>query len=136
MMNPQQRKDYAKTYLYRMIFILSGYRKMIYDNGSEVVIAIRNIWAKDDKPHDTIDGSFILLVDLGCIELGEEEVRAYFDYIYKAYDFPEHKKERAYSNLVQYAKIHDFPSDLDEIPNGERAMIQAYAITNLNEVLK
>ncbi len=135
-MTLKERKDYANTYLYRMIFILSGYRKMIYESGSEVVNAIREIWAKDGKVHDTIDGSFMVLVDLGCIKLGEEEVKAYFDYIYKAYDFPPYMKERAYANLVQYAKIHDFPEDLSEIPNGMRAMIQAYAMTNLNDVLK
>ena len=136
MMNVQERKDYARTYLYRMIFILSGYRKMICESGSEVVAAIQKIWAKDGKEHDTITGSFILLVDLGCIKLGEEEVKAYFDFIYKAYDFPPHMKNRAYSNLVQYAKLHEFADDPSELPNGTRAMMQAYAMTNLNEILK
>ena len=136
MMKPQERRDYARTYLYRMIFILSGYRKMICESGADVANAIREIWAKDGKVHETMDKSFILLVDLGCIELGEEEVRAYFDCIYRAYDFPPYMKERAYANLVQYAKIHDFPDDLLEVPNGVRAMIQAYAMTNLNDVLK
>ena len=136
MLTPEERKEYAKTYLFRMIFILSGYRKMIYESGSEVVTAIHDIWAKDGKPHETITGSFMLLVDLGYIKLGEEEIKAYFDYIYKIYDFPPHKKDRAYSNLVQYAKLHEFSEDLDEVPNGKRAMLQAYAMTNLNEILK
>ena len=136
MMTPQERKDYARTYLYRMVFILSGYRKLIYESGSEVVNAIRDIWAKDGKVHETINDTFILLVDLGYVKLGEEEVKAYFDYIYKTYDYPPYLKDRAYSNLVQYAKIHEFAEDLDEIPNNQRAMMQAYAITNLNELLK
>lgn len=136
MMRPDERKEYARTYLYRMIFILSGYRKMISDCGADVANAIRDIWAKDGKVHDTMDKSFMALVDYGYIELGEEEIKAYFDYIYSAYDFPPYKKERAYSNLVQYAKIHSFPDDLNEVPSNIRAMMQAYAMTNLNDILK
>ena len=135
MLTREGRQAYMQTLMYKMVFILSGYRKLIGDSGTQVVEDIQRIWAKEDKPHDCIDRSFMTFVDLGYIVLGEDEVRAYFDSMYDLYKYPESKREDAYKSLRLFAMLAKFDDDLDDITNEKRAILQIRAMSYLDSKL-
>ncbi len=131
MLNHDERKKYVTTLYYKMVLILSGYRRLIDDPGSEIVNRIQEIWACDGKKHETMDSDFMIFVDLGYIELGEEEVRAYFDVLYDLYGLPKERKEGIYDDIKQCAKSIRADADFDDISNRKRAQIQIQSMVSM-----
>ena len=135
-MTAEQRKIYTKTFNYKMIFILSGFRSIFRDHGVGIVEAIKKLKEKDDSSYESFNQCFLTLVDYGYIPLNDEEVKAYFDYIFDLTDFPVNSKERVFSNLKFFAEQLRFEKDVEEMNGAERGKQQAYAIVNLYESIK
>ncbi len=128
------RDEYIKTTLYKMVFILSGFRRLTCTIGVEFVEELKRIRWKNNKSTLYMTKEFIISVDTGFEQLDAEEIRAYSDYICSAMNYPRNKWKVFYNNLLDYAE--NVQSDVDGISCGKKAIQQANAIVYLDELIK
>ena len=128
------RDEYLNSTLYRMVFILSGFRRLTCTMGLEFINDLKKIRWKNNKSTIYMTKDFMIGVDLGFEILDAEEVRAYSDYICNVMKYPEKKKQIFYNNLLDYAEHMD--DKIDFSTAGAGAMVQARAMVYLDELIK
>ena len=122
--------DYVNSRLYKIVFLLSGYRALMCNNASDVVLRIKKYRMSHNKPTGEMDMNFIILIDTGFEMLDEEEVRIYSDYVA---DFMQYDRKHFYDILYSLAGSTGNPDMMPDrtkiIAQGE-AMHQVYRDMN------
>ncbi len=125
-----QRSEYVRSIAYRAVFILSGFRRLIGDSGSDFakIIEENRVLGKHYVP---IDENFIVLVDNGFEYLSEPEIRLYAQYIRQLYGIQGLGKDDFYKDLLMYCEAK-IPQDFDSMyTEGSKAVLRANAISAL-----
>ena len=91
---------YVETVEYKMVFILSGYRGILWVLGTDFLNNLRNYRYSQGKSSGMRD-NLITLIDSGYDELNMDEVRLYSNYIAKILNYDENEffeclKDKAY----------------------------------------
>ena len=126
-------KGYLDSTLYKMVFVLSGFRELYGASGKEKVLATRDLFINKIKARTIEDRLLLDFIDNGFILLDRDEVKAYSDYIAMLYDYPI-KRTAFYNNLMDYAE-NQLPESLDGLLASEKARLKASAVVFLNALM-
>ena len=117
-----EHAEYVNSRLYKIVFLLSGYRSLMCSNASEVVLGIKKYRMEHDRPTGEMDMNFIILIDTGFEMLDEEEVKIYSDYVA---DFMQYDRNKFYNILYSIAGSTGNP---DTMPHRTRVILQGEAM--------
>lgn len=120
------KSAYLQSYNYKMVYILSRLRRLSALNGETVPSAMYKALDKELCPEDYIyDNNFLMMAELGNIQLNEEAVKKYAEYIAAAYKYDFSK---FYSALKYEAMNLEFGKD--DTKNVKAAIKAIYGIYN------
>ncbi len=122
------RREYCNSLIYRLVFVLSGFRRLIGDSGSDFAKAVEDKRANSTS-YEPIDESFIILVDNGFEYLDDEETKLYFEHICNLYNIPKYSRNKFYKKCLAYAET--IPQDFDYMSDAEKALEWAKAVYQL-----
>ncbi len=80
---------YCNTHRYKMVCILSGYRRLLCLTGIGFIERLRDYRASTGLKFDPITMNTMMLIDAGYTELDEKEIRLYSNYIANVLNFDE-----------------------------------------------
>lgn len=120
------KSAYLQSYNYKMVYILSKFRRLSALTGGTVSDAMYKVLDKSLCPDDYIyDNKFLLMVELGYIQLNEEAVKKYAEYIAAAYKYD---FSRFYSALKYEAMNLEFGKDnTKNVKSAIKALYGIYA---------
>ena len=115
-------KEYCESTLYKMVFLLSGYRALMCNSVTDVVRKIKKYRIAQNRATGEMDMNFILLIDTGFEALNEDEVRIYSDYIAT---FMHYDKNKFFNLLKNIASSTGSP---ETMPQRTKIIVQAEAM--------
>ena len=124
------RLEYCTTLTYRTVFLLSGFRRLISDSGSDFLKELEDYRGNEDYQSMLFDTeTMITLIDNGFVGLNGEEVKMYSEYICDLYDIPKYSRTHFFSVITALAE--KLPKDFNSFSEARKAYERAIAISTL-----
>ena len=101
-----RRQEYINSRLYKIVFLLSGYRSLMKNGGLEVISKIKKYRMSQNRSTGEMNNNSIILIDTGVEILDEEEVRIYAEYVA---DFMNYDSKRFFSLIDVIARSTNNP---------------------------
>lgn len=124
------RLEYCETLIYRTVFLLSGFRRLIGDSGSDFLQDLEDFRIQKVLPQPFSDAETMMaLIDNGFESLTGDELKIYAEYICDLYDIPKYRRASFFSLLTAMAE--KLPKDIECMSEPRKAHERAIAISTL-----